>query len=97
MGSVAILRKPISKGKGVGWVSAEYGMLPRATSKRVLRERNQVGGRTLEIQRLIGRLLRSVVDRKLLGKERSGSTAMRCRRTEERGRLPLRAVLSLWH
>ncbi len=54
---------------GRGWVTAEYGMLPRATLTRTPREseRGKVGGRTHEIQRLIGRSLRSVVDTKLLG------------------------------
>jgi ribonuclease PH len=57
------------KGTGRGWVTAEYGMLPRATTERNQREaaRGQQGGRTLEIQRLIGRALRSAVDLKLLG------------------------------
>ena len=57
---------------GRGWVTAEYGMLPRATNERVPREaaRGRQGGRTLEIQRLIGRSLRSVVDLEALG-ERS--------------------------
>ena len=55
------------KGKGTGWVSAEYNMLPRSTSTRIRRERGKVGGRTLEIQRLVGRSLRSVVDFKALG------------------------------
>ncbi len=50
------------KGKGVGWLSAEYSMLPRSTSTRVRRERHKVSGRTQEIQRLIGRSLRSVLD-----------------------------------
>jgi ribonuclease PH len=60
---------PFLKGKGVGWVTAEYGMLPRATSTRTQREATQgkVSGRTQEIQRLIGRSLRAVVDTKLLG------------------------------
>ncbi len=57
-------------GKGRGWVSAEYSMLPRSTHSRVKRERGQVSGRTQEIQRLIGRALRSMVDLKQLG-ERS--------------------------
>lgn len=57
------------KGKNSGWLSAEYSMLPRATSTRVKRERSKVGGRTLEIQRLIGRSLRSVVDLSLLGEQ----------------------------
>jgi len=53
------------KGKGQGWVTAEYGMLPRATHSRMPREaaKGQQSGRTLEIQRLIGRSLRAVVDR----------------------------------
>ena len=57
------------RGKGEGWVTAEYGMLPRATHTRNDREaaRGKQGGRTLEIQRLIGRSLRACVDRSLLG------------------------------
>lgn len=57
------------KGKGQGWVTAEYGMLPRATHTRSDREaaRGKQGGRTMEIQRLIGRALRSCVDLKALG------------------------------
>ncbi|MDR3367688.1 ribonuclease PH [Rhodoferax sp.] len=57
------------KGSGEGWVTAEYGMLPRATHTRSDREaaRGKQSGRTQEIQRLIGRALRSVVDLKLLG------------------------------
>jgi ribonuclease PH len=57
------------KGKGEGWITAEYGMLPRSTNSRMRREASQgrQGGRTLEIQRLIGRSLRAVVDRKALG------------------------------
>jgi len=55
------------RGKGKGWVTAEYRMLPRATHTRTPRETNRIGGRTHEIQRLIGRSLRSVVDLKLLG------------------------------
>jgi ribonuclease PH len=55
---------PFLRGRGQGWVTAEYGMLPRATGERNAREaaRGRQGGRTLEIQRLIGRSLRSVVD-----------------------------------
>jgi ribonuclease PH len=49
------------KGSGLGWVTAEYGMLPRATSERTDRERNGPGGRTSEIQRLIGRSLRAAM------------------------------------
>ncbi len=57
------------RGKGEGWITAEYGMLPRATHTRSDREaaRGKQGGRTLEIQRLIGRSLRACVDRALLG------------------------------
>jgi len=50
------------KGSGEGWITAEYGMLPRATHTRSQRERGQVGGRTQEIQRLIGRSVRAMVD-----------------------------------
>ena len=57
------------KGKKQGWVTAEYGMLPRSTHERMGREasRGKQGGRTLEIQRLIGRSLRAAVDMELLG------------------------------
>jgi ribonuclease PH len=57
------------KGRGEGWITAEYGMLPRSTHTRSLREaaRGRQSGRTLEIQRLIGRSLRAVVDRAALG------------------------------
>ncbi len=57
-------------GKGQGWVTAEYSMLPRATHTRTKRDREKVSGRTQEIQRLIGRALRAMVDLKGLG-ERS--------------------------
>ncbi len=59
------------KGKGCGWVTAEYGMLPRSTSTRMRREASsgKQGGRTMEIQRLIGRSLRACVDTKLLGEK----------------------------
>jgi len=58
---------PFLRGKGVGWVTAEYAMLPRSSAQRISRERSKVGGRTHEIQRLIGRALRSVVDMNALG------------------------------
>ncbi len=60
---------PFLRGKGEGWVTAEYGMLPRATHTRGSREaaKGKQSGRTQEIQRLIGRSLRSVVDMKALG------------------------------
>jgi len=55
------------RNKGVGWVTAEYAMLPRATNTRTQRETQRPSGRTQEIQRLIGRSLRAVVDNALLG------------------------------
>jgi ribonuclease PH len=60
---------PHLRGKGTGWVTAEYSMLPRATAERTQREssRGHVGGRTHEIQRLIGRSLRGVVDLSRIG------------------------------
>ncbi|MDR3387350.1 MAG: ribonuclease PH [Rudaea sp.] len=60
---------PFLRGKGEGWITAEYGMLPRATKERTQREaaRGGQGGRTMEIQRLIGRSLRACVDRAALG------------------------------
>jgi ribonuclease PH len=60
---------PFLRGKGTGWVTAEYSMLPRATHTRSPREssKGKVGGRTHEIQRLIGRSLRSVINMTLLG------------------------------
>ena len=62
---------PWLRGKGRGWATAEYGMLPRATGTRNMREatRGKQGGRTLEIQRLIGRSLRSVIDLEALGEK----------------------------
>ena len=60
---------PFLKGKGAGWVTAEYAMLPRATHDRSPREsvKGKQGGRTLEIQRLVGRALRAVIDTGRLG------------------------------
>ncbi|SDD46920.1 ribonuclease PH [Paracoccus isoporae] len=60
---------PFLRGSGQGWVTAEYGMLPRATNTRMRREASsgKQGGRTVEIQRLIGRSLRAGVDRRALG------------------------------
>ncbi|RJQ55803.1 MAG: ribonuclease PH [Actinobacteria bacterium] len=64
---------PFLQGTGGGWITAEYSMLPRATSVRTKREvaHGHVGGRTAEIQRLVGRALRSVVDLRGLGGERT--------------------------
>ena len=56
------------KGKGQGWVTGEYGMLPRSTHTRINREKNS-SGRTMEIQRLVGRSLRSIVDMEKLGEQ----------------------------
>ena len=69
MASVTDRVPPWLKGQGRGWVTAEYGMLPRATNERMRREVTQgkASGRTQEIQRLIGRSLRAVVDMKKLG------------------------------
>jgi ribonuclease PH len=58
---------PFLKGKGQGWVTAEYGMLPRSCTQRINREKGGGSGRTQEIQRLVGRSLRAVVDMKKLG------------------------------
>ncbi|MBM7571995.1 ribonuclease PH [Aquibacillus albus] len=60
---------PFMRGEGRGWITAEYSMLPRATEQRNIREssKGKVSGRTMEIQRLIGRSLRAVVDLKKLG------------------------------
>ena len=60
---------PFLKGSGTGWITAEYAMLPRATQTRTQREVSQghVGGRSQEIQRLIGRSLRAIADMKILG------------------------------
>lgn len=62
---------PFLRGSGKGWITAEYGMLPRSTGERMDREatRGKQGGRTLEIQRLIGRSLRAVVDIARLGEK----------------------------
>jgi ribonuclease PH len=60
---------PFLKGKGTGWVTAEYGMIPRSCKTRVQREatKGKLGGRTHEIQRLVGRSMRTVVDLKKIG------------------------------
>jgi len=70
--SVEVKIPPFLRGKNEGWVTAEYGMLPRSTGSRMGREaaRGKQGGRTMEIQRLIGRSLRAAIDLKGLG-ERS--------------------------
>lgn len=60
--SVEMGTPPWRKGTGLGWITAEYAMLPRSTSTRTQRERRGAGGRTSEIQRLIGRSLRATID-----------------------------------
>lgn len=62
---------PFLKGKGAGWITCEYNMIPRATKTRKVRDinRGKIDGRTMEIQRLIGRALRSVVDLKSMGEK----------------------------
>ncbi|MDQ0230962.1 ribonuclease PH [Metabacillus malikii] len=62
---------PFMRGEGKGWITAEYSMLPRATEQRTIREssKGKITGRTMEIQRLIGRALRAVVDLKALGEK----------------------------
>ena len=80
---------PFLRNSGQGWVTAEYGMLPRATHTRGEREaaRGKQSGRTQEIQRLIGRALRAVVDRSADGRDHRHA---RLRRAERRWRHPLR-------
>ena len=74
---------PHLRGKGTGWVTAEYSMLPRATAERSEREavKGKLGGRTHEIQRLIGRSLRGIVDTTKLGERTVTSTATSSRPT----------------
>ena len=66
---------PFLRGQGKGWITAEYGMLPRSTLSRTSRERSALGGRTHEIQRLIGRSLRAVAD---LGKVGERTITLDC-------------------
>jgi hypothetical protein len=77
---------PFLRGKGQGWVTAEYGMLPRSTHTRSAREaaKGKQSGRTQEIQRLIGRSLRAVTDLTRSANARSRSTATCCRPTAAR-------------
>ena len=58
---------PFLKGQGLGWVTAEYGMLPRSTNTRMTRENRGPSGRSQEIQRLVGRALRAIADRSKMG------------------------------
>src|SRR5699024_12053804 len=70
---------PFLRGQNKGWISAEYAMLPRATEKRNIREssKGKVSGRTMEIQRLIGRSLRAVVDLDAIGERKIGRASCR--------------------
>ena len=85
---------PFLEGKGLGWVTAEYAMLPRATNTRKKRDIKslKLDGRSSEIQRLIGRALRAVVDRDSVS-ARSRLTAMLFRRTAARAARPSPADL----
>ena len=76
-------------GQGRGWLTAEYGMLPASTGERKVRDitKGRADGRTIEIQRLIGRSLRGVVDFKALGER---TDLRRLRRADGRRRHPLR-------
>ena len=66
---------PFLRGQGKGWITAEYGMLPRSTLSRTARERSATGGRTMEIQRMIGRSLRAIAD---LGKVGERTITLDC-------------------
>ncbi len=83
------------RGSGQGWVTAEYGMLPRATGERTAREaaRGKQGGRTLEIQRLIGRSLRAAVDLKALGEN---SIALDCDVIQADGGTRTASITGAW-
>jgi len=75
---------PFLKGTGRGWLTAEYSMLPMSTQTRTIREssRGKLGGRTHEIQRMIGRSLRAVTDLTAFGEKQSTWTVMLFKRTE---------------
>ena len=87
---------PFLRGTGKGWVTAEYSMLPRATATRTPREVNKgrPSGRTHEIQRLIGRSLRAVVDRPRWANAQSPSIATCCRPMAEPAPPPYRRIRS---
>ena len=86
---------PFLKGQGRGWITAEYGMLPRATHERSPREaaRGKQGGRTLEIQRLIGRSLRAAVDLSALGER---TITMDCDVLQADGGTRTAAITGAW-
>jgi ribonuclease PH len=85
---------PFMRGEGKGWITAEYSMLPRATNQRTIREssKGKISGRTMEIQRLIGRALRAVVDLKELG-ERTILMSFKLMVEQERHRLQVHLLL----
>lgn len=89
---------PFLRGGGKGWITAEYSMLPRATNQRTIREssKGKVSGRTMEIQRLIGRALRPSLIWRSSANGRSGSTVTSFKLTAEQERLPLRAHSWQW-
>ncbi len=89
---------PFLRGGGKGWITAEYSMLPRATNQRTIREssKGKVSGRTMEIQRLIGRALRPSLIWRSSANARSGSTVTSFKPTAEQERLPLRAPSWRW-
>lgn len=84
------------KGRGTGWVTAEYSMLPGSSPERVGREaaKGKQSGRTVEIQRLIGRALRAACDMTLLGNAKLSSTATSFRPTEARE--PRASAAAIW-
>jgi ribonuclease PH len=86
------------KGSGKGWVTSEYGMLPRATEERTPREaaRGKQSGRTQEIQRLIGRSLRAVTDQEALGERTVWLDCDVIKRTAELGQLRSPERLLRW-
>lgn len=88
---------PFLRGEGKGWITAEYGMLPRSTGSRMGREaaRGKQGGRTVEIQRLIGRSLRAAVDLEAPASTPSPSTATLSRPTAAPAQRP--SPVAAWH
>jgi len=89
---------PFLKNTGRGWLTAEYSMLPMSTQTRTAREavRGKLGGRTQEIQRMIGRSLRAVTDLNTFGEKQFIWIAMSFRPTAAPGRLRSRALSSHW-
>ena len=92
--SVEERQPPFLKGSGMGWITAEYAMLPASTGQRKQRDGIKKDGRGVEIGRLIGRALRKAVDMSCLGPRTITLTVMYWKRTGVHGRLPLPAALS---